>query len=212
MNIGEYTDRILTTYSKGSYYDEIRQAKEHFFDRVGKVAEGSDTFEIAMMAFIDWYVFERPLTGKQKTPVELFLIEHVSSLNVEEKAIFEALLKTRHSIFELLKVVNNEVCVRDLFTNQKYIVEDLLTIQGFVKGDLFEARLVFLSNKIVFGKSFIFHPKDSATFIKKKVTQIRDLMEPQKLRLLHALASMKHKTEQYPHIDIQHIYTETPIF
>ena len=44
MNLEPYISQILESYGKGVYYEEIRRAKEYYFSRAIKVAEGSDRF------------------------------------------------------------------------------------------------------------------------------------------------------------------------
>lgn len=212
MSIKSYLDRILKSYSEGTYYEQVKRAKEEFFDRAGRVAEGSENFDSQMDAFLDWYLFDRPLDTAEIAPVKMFVLEHAKELSIEDARVFEDLGKSRHSLFELLRVKNADVYVKDLFDGEKYIVEESDINQGFSKGDVFEGRLIHFMDKLVFGSSFVFHPRECKSFIGKEIKRIRYLDEKQHLKLLHKLACMKLKVEQYPHISVEHIYTETPLF
>ncbi len=212
MSIRDYLDRVLDYYSQGPYYDEVKAAKEEYFERAGRVAEGSEKFELQMKAFIDWYLFDRPLKKSEIAPVKLFVLEHLESLEENEKAIFTELSKTTHSLFELLKVKDSDIHLKDLFDGEKYVVHEGDINKGFSKGDIFEARLIPFKGELVFGGAFIFHPKECRSFILKQIKKIKYLDQKQRLRLMHQLASMKLKIEQYAHIDVKHIYTETPLF
>ena len=212
MKVGPYLDRILESYSKGAYYDEVKKAKEEFFNRVGQVAEGAENFETQMKSFLDWYLFDRPLDKSEICPVKMFIFDHMNTVSPEEKAIYQDLAKSTHSLFELLKVKTTDVYVKDLFNGEKYIVEDSDVNAGFTKGDIFEGRLIQFKEKLVFGSSFVFHPSDCRSFITKEIKKIRTMDPRNHLRLMHKLAMMKMKCEQYSHIDVKNIYSETPLF
>jgi hypothetical protein len=212
MKVNQYLDRILEAYSKGNYYEEVKKAKEEFFSRVGQVAEGAENFESQMKAFLDWYLFDRPLDKSEICPVKMFIFDHINTVVPEERSIFQDLAKSTHSLFELLKVKSGDVYVKDLFNSENYIVEDSDVNQGFSKGDIFEGRLIPFKEKLVFGSSFVFHPKECRSYIIKEIKKIRTMDPRNHLRLMHRLAMMKMKCEQYSHIDVKNIYSETPLF
>jgi hypothetical protein len=212
MNIKGFLDRILHAYSEGVYYDQVKRAKEEFFSKAGRVAEGSENFDAQMDAFLDWYLFDRPLDKVEICPVKMFVVEHAEKLPADELKIFQGMTKSRHSLFELLKVRNNDVYVKDLFDSEKYIVEESEINKGFTKGDIFEGRLIHFGDRLVFGSSFVFHPREVKSFISKEIKKIKYLDDKQHLKLLHRLATMRLKVEQYPHIAVEHIYTESPLF
>ncbi len=207
-----YLDRVLEAYSKGAYYEEVKFAKEEFFERAGRVAEGSEVFETQMRAFLDWYIFDRPLKIHDVAPVKMFVLEHVDTLTEEDQQIYIALAKSVHSLFELTKVKGSDIYIKDLFDGVKYVVRESEVNTGFSKKDLFEARLIEIGDRLYFGNSFIFHPGETRPFVLKQVKSTRYLESKEKLKLLHKLASMKLKTDQYSHIDVKHIYTEKPLF
>ncbi len=212
MRVEDGLERILKKYSEGNFYDEVKTAKAEFFNRAGKVAEGSDLFESQMKAFLDWYLFDRPLNQFDLCPVKMYLFEEGKNLPEEERLVFDGITRSIHSIFEFLKLKGNDVYVKDMVTGQKYVIEDSEIRHGFSKGDIFEGRLIPYGDRYVFGESFVFHPLSSKSFIKKQIKQIRYLDEKQRLRLIHKLSIMKLKTHQYSHIDAKHIYTENPVF
>ena len=212
MKLQNYLDRILEAYSKNAYYEEVKKAKAEFFDRVGKVAEGSDKFETQMNAFLDWYLYDRPLDKAEICPVKMFVFDHLKDVDPIDHDVYHDLTKSIHSLFELLKVRNGDVFVKDLFDGEKYIVEDSDINAGFTKGDIFEGRLIKFREKFVFGNSFVFHPSECRSFIAKEIKKVRSLDPKQHLKLMHRLAMMRIKSEQYSHIDVKHIYTESPLF
>jgi hypothetical protein len=161
---------------------------------------------------LDWYLFDRPLNGVDLCPVKMFMFEEGKGLSEDQKSVFEGITRSVHSIFEFLKLKGSDVYIKDMVTGEKYVIEDSEIRHGFSKGDIFEGRLIPFKDRYVFGDSFVFHPLSSKSFIKKQIKQIKYLDEKQRLKLIHKLSIMKLKTHQYSHIDVKHIYTETPVF
>lgn len=211
MLVEDFIGRVVEFYSSGEYYEEAKKAKEEFFQVSGKVAEGSDQFESKMNSFLDWYVFERPLSDQELAPIKAYVIDEKNSLSSQELAIYEELAKSRNSMFELLKIKNNDLYVRDLFDREKYVIEGFELAGGFTKGDIFQARLLKLEDRYVFNNAFVFHPQEAKKFIQKQIKKVRYLKDSHRSKLLHALSAMKVKTEQYSHIEVKHIYSDEPI-
>jgi len=212
VSLEPYISEILEAYGKGAYYDEIKRAKEHYFTRAFKVAEGSDSYESELNLFFDWFVFERNLEREELPPIRLFTKDELGDMPDEKKKVFDALGNSFSSVFELLKIKDDEVVIKDLFDKESYVVEDIENPKIFQKGDIFQARLVPMGDKIVFSTAFLFHPKEaSKTYLKKEIKKIKNLKGEHKKELMLRLALMKHRSEQYPHIDVSHIYSEKPI-
>ena len=211
MNLEPLISKILETYGKGIYYEEVKKAKEHYFLKAFKVAEGSDRYEAELNQFFDWFVFERNLDRDDLPPIRLFIKENIKDLDEEKKKVFEALGNSFSSVFELIKIKKDEAVIRDLFDKETYIIEDIDNPKIFQKGDIFQARLVPLDDKVVFSLAFLFHPKEAKVFLKKELKKLKNIKSEDKKELMLRLSLMKHRSEQYPHIDVSHIYSEKPI-
>ena len=48
-------------------------------------------------------------------------------------------------------------------------------------------------------------------YLKKEIKKMKKEGGANKKELMLRLALMKHRSEQYPHIDVSHIYSEKPI-
>jgi hypothetical protein len=211
VNLEPFISQILETYGKGSYYDEVKRAKEHYFSKAFKVAEGSDRYEAELNQFFDWFVFERNLERDELPPIRLFNREQLKGLENDQIKIFESLGNSFSSVFELIKIKKDQAVIRDLFDKETYTIEDIENPKIFQKGDIFQARLVPLDDHVVFSLAFLFHPKEAKNFLRKEIKKIKDLKGEHKKELMLRLSLMKHRSEQYPHIDVTHIYSEKPI-
>lgn len=205
-------ERITEEYTKGDFFREVFDAKKEYFEELGVIPEDDPDFENQMDMFMGWYLFDRPLRAFDLSPVILFYRKHKQELSPEDEPKFAALTEAKHSIYEILKVREGALMLRDLVNRQKFeVLDDRLKV-GFSKGDLFEARLVPDGKNFVFIDGFCFHPKDAFKFIAEQMKKVREDDHAQRTKLLRQLGQMKTKNLRFPHIDVKHIYTLTPKF
>ncbi|HEY7371503.1 MAG TPA: hypothetical protein VIF57_04940 [Polyangia bacterium] len=154
-------DRLAERYSEREHKLEAMRAREEFFDRAGKVFDDdAELFEGRMASFLEWYVLERPMAGIGLAPVAC-AIEEGAGLPVDERRTLAALASSHHSVFELHAVAGEMLDVEDLIGGARFAVRERRKPLGMVVGDLFEARLVWDGETIVFGRTFLFHPPDA---------------------------------------------------
>ncbi len=205
-------ERITEEFTKGDFFREVFDAKKEYFEELGVIPEDDPDFENQMDMFMGWYLFDRPLKAHDLPPVTLFYRKNREQLAPEEEPKFRALTEVKHSVFELLKIREGELGLRDLANRQKFDVLDDRLKAGFSKGDIFEARLVPDGKSYVFIDGFCFHPKEAFKFIAEQMKKIREDDHAQRTKLLRQLGQMKTKHQRFPHIDVKHIYTLTPKF
>jgi hypothetical protein len=160
-------DRLATEFADEPYRAEIAEAREDYFNRAGKVFEDdAELFEGRMASFLEWYVLERPLQGGA-TPVLRALQkanETAADASPEAQAARTALsaLATSHrSLFDLVAVAGDTVELEDVLGGARFKVTERRSTVGFEIGDLIEARLVWDGLRVVFTKTFLFHPRDA---------------------------------------------------
>lgn len=211
MNYEPYVDRLMQHYTGARYMPEVQAAKEDFFERAGTFDEGSVDFELKMAQFVDWYLFSRRMEQSGRVAIEMVLDDPQFPLQEDERVHFLNLRNSRHSLFEFLKLKNDDVYIRDLFTGFKYVIRQSRLTQGFNKDEYFEARLIPFEGGFVFSSAFCFHPTVVSKFIQKETKTINKLPEEEQSQaredLIARLFKMKHKHEQYRHLDIEQIYS-----
>ena len=171
MAYEECIKTLMDEYTAGEFYREIYQAKQEYFTEFGIVNEDDPDFENQMDIFLAWYLFDRNLTKFDLPPVKLYFRRHADGLPEDQRALFQNLIDSKHSIFEILKRKDDTLYLRDYCTRDKYEVVDQRYSLGFSKGDIFEARLIPLPDgkRHCFAAGFCFHPKESAKFIESSV-------------------------------------------
>ena len=154
-------DRLAERYSEREHKLEAMRAREEFFDRAGKVFDDdAELFEGRMASFLEWYVLERPMAGIGLSPVACAIGEG-AALPADERRALAALASSHHSVFELFAVNGEMLDVEDLIGGARFAVRERRKPLGMAAGDLFEARLVWDSDTVVFGRTFLFHPPDA---------------------------------------------------
>jgi len=211
MNYEPFIEKLMQFYTGSKFLPEVKAAKDDFFDKAGTFEEGSAEFELKMAQFTDWYLFTRKMNNTGRVSVEMVLDEPNYKIREDERSAYLNLRNSRHSIFEFLKLKKDDVHIRDLFTGFKYVLAKSRITVGFNKEEYFEARLIPHDGGFVFSNSFCFHPAEVSKFILKEIKRVTKLPEEDQAlareELIARLFKMKHKHEQYRHLDIQNIYS-----
>lgn len=202
----ELIEQLMSEFAAKDFAEEVLEAKREFFDRAGILDELATDYEMKMSQFVDWYLFIRPLKNKGMTPIDVAV--------TREGATSEALTNLKnsiHSLFEFIKVKNEDVYVRDVFSGEKYIIKKSPITLGFNRDELFQARLIPTGDSFQFSNAFCFHPAAVAKIMLKEVKKVRrlDVAERPKAKeeLLVRWFKLRYKHEQYKHVDVRDVYS-----
>ncbi len=153
-------DRLASEYAEGPYRDEVAAAKEDYFTRAGKVFEDdAELFDARIASFLEWYVIERPLRGG--SPPVCKALEDGGSLPPAEALALAHIATSHRSLFDIAAVADGTVQLEDVLGGARFNVVERRSTAGFQVGDLVEARLIWNTDEVIFGKTFIFHPSDA---------------------------------------------------
>jgi hypothetical protein len=154
-------DRLAAECADGGR-EEISAAREDYFVRSGKVFEDDrELYEARAASFLEWYVLERP-SADGKPPVVKALERAVAAGEPPETRRALAALATSHrSLFDLCEVRGDRIELEDVFGGGRFAVHERRSTVGFGVGDLVEARLFWEGRRVIFGKTFLYHPRDA---------------------------------------------------
>jgi hypothetical protein len=199
-------DRLAAEYAEEPYRTEIAEAREDYFNHAGKVFEDDrELFEGRMASFVEWYVLERPLQGGP--PPVLRALERANG-NGEDGVTRRALaaLATSHrSVFDLAVVAGDTVELEDLLGGARFKVVERRSTIGFEAGDLVEARLCWEGQRIVFTKTFLFHPKDARDAALASVDAALAKGTPRD-EIIFALSRMHIRWHRHNHVNAARVY------
>ncbi len=161
-------DQLAAEFAEDPWRAEITAAREHFFTQAGKVFEDDDElYEARLAAFLEWYVLDRPLADGP--PPVLRVLAAPGARAAGEVTALAYLAASRRSLFEVDAVDGSRLLIEDLMGGARFLVSERRGTIGFEPGDLLEARLVFDGDQVIFGKTFLFHPRDAHAEVLKLV-------------------------------------------
>jgi hypothetical protein len=207
MQYDDLFERMTLHYTSGNYAAEIGRAKQIFFDDAGIMDEASNHFEMRMTQFLEWFLFTRPLDGKDVSPAKDALISGEFKFDDSERPMVESLANTRHSLFEFLKIRGDDVHIKDLFSGKKIVIKGSPVRVGFSREEFFDTRLIPSGDSYIFSKAFCIHPEEASKFILSEVKKLKKSEPILQEALMLRLMKMRYKYEQYRHLKLDHVYT-----
>lgn len=207
MNYDSVIDRLLEYFTGHEYEEEVAAAKDQFFGELGEGPGETETFEMRMSQFLDWYLFSRNL-NIHKTPPILWALQSADyKIDEAERIYYANLAEIRHSLFEFLKVSKTTLVVKDLLTGKKLQLKNAPIIEGFDRAEVFEARVFPHEDTFMFTNGFCFHPADANKFVHKEIKKERKLKDFSHEGLMFRLMKMRYKYDRYRHIPLEMIYS-----
>ena len=115
--VHEHLDTVLSLYTQGAHFDELKAAKEKYFSITGKLDEDKDEFESRMNCFNDWYIFQyRDENGSK-------VIEDYIRTNQLDVELSQALLNVNHSLFDFSKInFRKQIVLHDILHDEKIVL------------------------------------------------------------------------------------------
>ncbi len=207
----EIIDGLMQFYAAGPFADEAVAAKLEFFELAGIFDEQSPSFDMRMAQFTDWYLFSRPLTSSGLVPIAHHLVNRPARVSESDLPYLKNMSLNRLSLFEFIKIKNQDVYVKDLFSKYKLVIKNSPVTYGFTPEEYFQARLIPHQDSFLFSIAFCFHPPEATKFINAQVKLVNKLPDEQQKeareRLVLRLFRMRNKFEQYRHVGIKEIYS-----
>ena len=211
--IENYFQPVIEEFTQGKFFSEVQKAREEFFSKTGKINEDDKFFENRMSLFLDWYIFDRKMSGTPHTPMKTFYIRNKDKLSEENLKIYRGMANHIHSIFTITTFKGNFAQVLDLASQKTYLVNpgSISMRLSISIGDIFEGRIFPVDKEWWFTSGFCFHPKEVKKFILDEIkkSMLGELHE--KKELILNLAGMRLKYERYHHIQPEKIYVRTKV-
>jgi hypothetical protein len=214
MTYAQFHERLLSWATEGSRGEDLLAAKAAHFGARGEPHEEDRSYEVRVNAMLDFYLFDwRPAAGAPST-LEQFLGEAGGGLTAEELAAYRALGGAQHSLFEVRRITDGNVRVRDAFGGKDHDVTERRNVAGLEKGDLIEARLMPYQGTLLFSGAFLYHPREARKAVLAEVKRLRKAAgkqgRPDVRAFLDLLARMAMKLERYRNVRLESIYDFGP--
>jgi hypothetical protein len=210
MTLQELHERLLSWASAPPREQELLRAKREHFERFGEPHEEDRSFELRVNGMLDAYLYDFRPTGGFGTTLERYVEAEGPSLRPEEVAAFRALGQSVHGLFEVQKIREGKVRVRDVFTGKDHDVTERRQVAGLSEDDLIEARLLQYDGGLFFSGAFLWHPREARKPILAEVKRMRKAV-PRGIGIdprpfLARLSRMALKLERYRNVRFESIY------
>ncbi len=207
-----FFERLLLTFVGADWQNDLEQGKQEFYGSLGSGGEDLSGYERQVDLFFSWFLFTRLLESSKETPLE-YVLSHPNTLpvNEQEERFLLGLAKHEKSIYEIQKIKDQQVFLKDLMNGEKRKVLCYESLVGFEKGQFLSTWIWAHEDQHYLIKGLCFHPDDSKAFLRKEIKKLRKASEKQKNSdfddFFLATLRMKLKADKYHHIRPEDIYT-----
>jgi hypothetical protein len=170
-------DLLIQKITEDQDSNDILEARREYQKFSGEIYEDDRSYETRMGLFLEWYVFDRIVPGKERSLLELFLSPNGDGGESKEFKSGDDFTNNINGLFIVKKIRDDEVVALNLLDDKKYSVKEKEGKILFHKNDLFEGRIVRINENYYFSSNFCFHPKDAEKFIKSEVKKIISVRE-----------------------------------
>jgi hypothetical protein len=195
-------DELIERFGTGEYKDEVVRARAAHAERTGKVYEDDELYEARTVAFLEWYVLERPLDATGAPPVEKAILE---SEDEDSKQAWRAWATSLHSLFLVEKIGEPVMRLRDLVGGARFEVDERRRLHGVAARDVIEARLVGWRGRVRFGRTFCFHPGATHASIVRHIRRVLGGGGTRADAVAH-IASLRVRALRYKHMTPAKVY------
>jgi hypothetical protein len=213
MTLQQLHERLLAWATAEARKDDLLAARAEHFGRHGEPHEEDRSYEVRLNRMLDHYLYDFRPAGGTGTTLERFLEAEGPSLSSAELAAYRDLGANVRALFEVRRIREGEVRLRDVFTGKDHDVTERRQVAGLEKGDLVEARLLPFGGALYFSGAFLYQPREARKAILAEVKRLRKAAgkgsEPDVEALLGTLARMAIKLERYRNVRLESIYDFT---
>ncbi len=214
MTLQQIHERLLSWATAEHRKEDLLAAKRHHFQRYGEPHEEDRSFEVRVNGMLDQYLYDFRPTGGTGTTLERFIQAEGPSLSPDELAAYRDLAANVHGLFEVRKISDGAVRLRDAFTGVDHDVTERRQVAGLEKGDLLEARLLPFGGTLFFSGAFLYHPREARKNVLAEVKRLKKAErkgEPVDAKaFLAQLSRMALKLERYRNVRLESIYDFSP--
>jgi hypothetical protein len=203
MNIiTEHLSKIFNTYTKDSYYEDMKKAVEIYIEKTGRMDEESQEYESRMNSFNDWFVFNYRKDGGKR-----IVEKYIEDENLDEE-LANAFTKANYSVFYFHKInFRKQIVIKDILHKEKFILAKDSEHLALVENDLFVGRAINYQNNYYLLSGVCTLPQDILSVLKKESKKIikENNFELEEEFLLQ-IEALKTKSLHYGHLESAKVF------
>jgi hypothetical protein len=214
MSLQELHERLLSWATAEPRTGDLLAARNEHYGRYGEPREDELTYEPRVNGMLDHYLYDfRPNGGKTST-LENFIAAEGAEMAPSVLEAYRLLTTNVHGLFEVRKIEEGRLVLRDVFTEVDHDVAERRQLAGLKKGDLIEARLLPFGGQLFFSGAHTYHPTEVRKRIIAEVKRLRKEAgrtgRPDVKAFLAQLSRMAFKFERYRNVRLESIYDFSP--
>ena len=210
MTTAALLDEVIETlYARHTADPEAASvARREYEERRGKVHQDDDLWEAWSAAFVEWYVVERIAPGDTRPPAAQTALELAAAGDPHAEAA-RALVTSQRSLFEIRAMEQGRIQLLDLLGGAVFHVDEQRALHGVEVGDVAELRLIGVAGEVLFGRTFIYHPKAARPAI---VERARAMLSSGSTRseVIDQIAQLRVQVTRYRHMPVARVYELGP--
>jgi hypothetical protein len=210
ITLQQLHERLLSWATAPPRDQDLLRAKREHFERWGEPHEEDRSYELRVNGMLDHYLYDFRPSGGLGTTLERFMAAEAPSLPSDELSAYRALAQNVHGLFEVRKIREGSVRLRDVLTGRDHDVRERRHVAGLEKGDLIEARLLPFDGALLFSGAFLYHPREARKTVLAEVKRMRKAApkgaELDAKGFLARLSQMALKMERYRNVRLESIY------
>ena len=210
MSLQHLHERLLAWATAEPRKDALLAARREHFGAWGEPHDEDRTYEARLNGMLDSYLYDWRAAPGAPTTIERFLAAEAAALSEEEVAAYRDLARNVHGLFEVRKIKDGRLRLRDVFTGGDHDVTERRQVAGLDKGDVLEARLLPFEGSLFFSGAFLYHPREARKAILSEVKRLRKAAgkggSPDVAAFLAQLSRMAFKLERYRNVRLESIY------
>jgi hypothetical protein len=214
MTLQALHERLLAWSTAEPRKDRLLDARGRHFGAYGEPHEEDRSFEARQNGALDFYLYDYRPAGGGRTTIEEFLAAEGAGLEADTVRAYQDFAQNIHTLFEVRRIANGKVRLRDVFTGKDHDVTERRQLVGLEKGDLLEARLLPHQGSLIFSGAFLYHPREARRAILAEVKRRKKAAgrggTPDVAGLLALLSRMAFKLERYRNVRLESIYDFSP--
>jgi hypothetical protein len=210
MTLQQLHEKLLSWATAEPRKDQLLAARREHFERHGEPHEEDRSYEARVNGMLDHYLYDFRLAPGGPTTLERFLQAEGPSLAAEELSAYRALAENVHGLFEVRKIRDGGLRLREVLTGEDHDVTERRHVAGLEKEDLLEARLLPFDGGLVFSGAFLYHAREARKAVLAEVKRLRK-EAPRGSQIdvdafLARLSQMALKMERYRNVRLESIY------
>ncbi len=214
MTLQQLHERLLSWATTAPRDRDLLRAKREHFERHGEPHEEDRSYEVRVNGMLDHYLYDFRASEAAATTLERFIEVETASLAPEELAAYRALGQNVHGLFEVRKIRDGSVRLRDVLTGRDHDVIERRHVAGLEKADLLEARLLPFESGLFFSGAFLYHPREARKTVLAEVKRLRKQAAKGPAldipAFLARVSRMALKMERYRNVRLESIYDFSP--